>query len=99
VAYHARRDCRPHNLAIECRINGEIVQKSSTGRLIFSISQIIEYLSSVVPLLPGDVIFTGTPAGVGGARNPPGFLRVGDVVETTIQGVGDLRQVCVPAAR
>lgn len=80
-------------LAIECRVNGETVQKSDTGKLIFSVPQLIEHLSAVVPLHPGDVIFTGTPAGVGAARTPPWFLKPGDVVETTIEGVGGLRQI------
>ena len=87
----------PNNLGIECKINGETVQKSSTDRLIFSVPNLIETLSSVVPLMPGDVIFTGTPAGVGGARKPPRFLKSGDVIETTIEGIGGLRQTCVPA--
>ncbi|EME22615.1 fumarylacetoacetate (FAA) hydrolase [Rhodococcus triatomae BKS 15-14] len=87
----------PDDLAIECRINGEIVQKSSTARLIFSVPQLIAHLSSVVPLLPGDVIFTGTPAGVGGARKPPKFLSDGDVVETSIAGLGHIRQTCTTA--
>lgn len=85
----------PDNVAIECRINGETVQKSSTSRLIFSVPTLLERLSSVLPLLPGDVIFTGTPAGVGGARTPARYLQVGDVVETSIEGIGSLRQVCV----
>ncbi|MFO6453061.1 MULTISPECIES: fumarylacetoacetate hydrolase family protein [unclassified Aeromicrobium] len=88
----------PDDLAIECRINGEIVQKSTTGRLIFSVPQIIAHLSSVLPLLPGDVIFTGTPAGVGGTRKPPRFLTDGDVVETSIHGLGQIRQTCVSAS-
>lgn len=85
----------PDDLAIECRVNGETVQKSSTSRLIFPVPTLIETLSAVVPLQPGDVVFTGTPAGVGGTRTPPRFLRAGDVVETTVAGVGALRQVCV----
>ncbi|MBM7365474.1 fumarylacetoacetate hydrolase family protein [Gordonia hydrophobica] len=85
----------PDDLAIECRINGEVVQQSSTARLIFSVPQIIAHLSSVLPLFPGDVIFTGTPAGVGGARKPPRFLAAGDVVETAIAGLGQIRQTCV----
>ena len=84
----------PDDLAIECRLNGEIMQKSSTSRLIFSVPSLVERLSAVVPLLPGDVIFTGTPAGVGGGRKPARFLQPGDVVETTIEGIGSLRQVC-----
>ncbi|MFD2419712.1 fumarylacetoacetate hydrolase family protein [Amycolatopsis pigmentata] len=85
----------PDNLVIECRINGETMQKSATDRLIFSVPSLVEQLSSVLPLTPGDVIFTGTPAGVGGTRKPPRFLKAGDVVETTIERIGALRQVCV----
>jgi 2-keto-4-pentenoate hydratase/2-oxohepta-3-ene-1,7-dioic acid hydratase in catechol pathway len=85
----------PDNLAIECRLNGETMQKSTTNRLLFSVPSLVEHLSSVLPLTPGDVIFTGTPAGVGGTRKPPRFLKAGDVVETTIEGIGALRQVCV----
>jgi 2-keto-4-pentenoate hydratase/2-oxohepta-3-ene-1,7-dioic acid hydratase in catechol pathway len=76
-------------------VNGEVVQRSSTEQLIFSVPRIIEHLSAVLPLLPGDVVYTGTPAGVGGTRTPPRFLQEGDVVETSIGGIGDLRQICV----
>lgn len=86
---------QPDNIAIECRINGETMQKSSTDRLIFSVPTLVERLSSVTALMPGDVIFTGTPAGVGAVRTPARFLQIGDVVETTIEGIGSLRQVCV----
>lgn len=86
---------RPDNVAIECRVNGETMQKSSTDRLIFSVPELVERLSSVTALMPGDVIFTGTPAGVGAVRTPARFLENGDVVETTIEGIGSLRQVCV----
>jgi 2-keto-4-pentenoate hydratase/2-oxohepta-3-ene-1,7-dioic acid hydratase in catechol pathway len=85
----------PDDLPVECRVNGEVVQRSSTRQLIFSVPRIIEHLSAVLPLLPGDVVYTGTPAGVGGTRQPPRFLREGDVVETSIGGIGELRQVCV----
>ncbi|MGA5506991.1 fumarylacetoacetate hydrolase family protein [Streptomyces umbrinus] len=85
----------PEDLPIECRVNGEVMQRSSTKQLIFSVPDLVEHLSAVLPLLPGDVIFTGTPAGVGGTRKPPRFLKEGDVVETTIGGIGDLRQVCI----
>jgi 2-keto-4-pentenoate hydratase/2-oxohepta-3-ene-1,7-dioic acid hydratase in catechol pathway len=85
----------PDDLPVECRVNGEVMQRSSTKQMIFSVPHIIEHLSAVLPLLPGDVVYTGTPAGVGGTRTPPRFLREGDVVETSIGGIGDLRQVCV----
>ncbi|MEU8870803.1 fumarylacetoacetate hydrolase family protein [Streptomyces javensis] len=89
----------PDDLAIECRVNGEVMQSSSTKQLIFSVPHLVERLSAVLPLMPGDVVFTGTPAGIGGARKPARFLREGDVVETTISGIGDLRQLCVDATR
>ncbi|MFT4288507.1 fumarylacetoacetate hydrolase family protein [Nocardioides sp.] len=84
----------PADLEIACTVNGEQVQGSRTSRLIFDIPTLIEHLSGVVQLYPGDVIFTGTPAGVGGAREPKWFLKDGDVVETTIEGLGSLRQTC-----
>ena len=87
----------PDRLPISCTVNGETVQSSSTEQLIFPVPALIAHLSSVLELFPGDVIFTGTPSGVGGARTPPRFLQEGDVVETTVEGVGTLRQVCVRA--
>ncbi len=84
----------PDDLPIRCTINGDPVQESRTAQLIFPVAELVAQLSAVTPLLPGDVIFTGTPAGVGGGRKPPRFLVPGDVVETTIEGVGTLRQIC-----
>ena len=81
----------PSNLEIGCRINGVLKQQSRTNDLIFSIPALIEQLSAILPLLPGDVIFTGTPAGVGAARKPPEFLQEGDVVESWIEGIGTIR--------
>ncbi|MGW4079400.1 fumarylacetoacetate hydrolase family protein [Streptomyces asiaticus] len=88
----------PDDLPIECRINGEAMQRNSTKQLIFSVPQLVEHLSAVLPLMPGDIVFTGTPAGIGGARKPARFLLEGDVVETCIGGIGELRQVCVGSA-
>jgi 2-keto-4-pentenoate hydratase/2-oxohepta-3-ene-1,7-dioic acid hydratase in catechol pathway len=85
----------PTDLAISCSVNGTTVQNGRTSDLIFSIPALVEHLSSVTTLLPGDVIFTGTPGGVGGGRKPPWFLKPGDVVETSIEGIGTLRQVCL----
>lgn len=85
----------PDRIAISCTVNGTTVQSSSTEQLIFSVPDLVAHLSSVLELFPGDVIFTGTPSGVGGARKPPWFLTDGDVVETTVEGIGTLRQVCV----
>lgn len=79
------------NLAISMRINGEVFQQSSTQQLIFSPAQLISYLSQCCVLEPGDLIFTGTPPGVGTARKPPRFLRSGDVCEVEVEGIGVLR--------
>lgn len=79
------------NLAISMRINGELFQQSSTQQLIFSPAQLISYLSQCCVLEPGDLIFTGTPPGVGTARKPPRFLRPGDVCEVEVEGLGVLR--------
>ncbi|MBA1147206.1 fumarylacetoacetate hydrolase family protein [Ectothiorhodospiraceae bacterium WFHF3C12] len=80
----------PHALAVECRVNGEPKQSSSTSDLIFGIPRIVHLLSRVHPLVPGDVIATGTPEGVGFARTPPQFLQPGDEVACEIQGIGTI---------
>jgi 2-keto-4-pentenoate hydratase/2-oxohepta-3-ene-1,7-dioic acid hydratase in catechol pathway len=80
----------PHSLRISLTLNGETMQDSSTGNLIFKLPQLIAYLSSVFTLEPGDVIATGTPAGVGFARKPPRWLRPGDEVRIQIEGLGEL---------
>jgi 2-keto-4-pentenoate hydratase/2-oxohepta-3-ene-1,7-dioic acid hydratase in catechol pathway len=85
----------PHNLAIRCRLNGEVMQDSNTKYLIFRIPNILAYLSHVFTLVPGDVIFTGTPSGVGFVREPPVYLKPGDVVEVEIEGLGVLRNPVV----
>ncbi|WP_416957772.1 fumarylacetoacetate hydrolase family protein [Nocardioides sp. T5] len=84
------------DLEIGCTIDGEQVQKSRTSDLIFSVPVLIERLSAVLPLQPGDVILTGTPAGVGGGMQPPRFLQAGEEVVTWVEGIGELRQHCVP---
>jgi len=85
----------PHNLAIQCRLNGEVLQDSNTSNFIFSIPWVVAYLSHVFTLEPGDVIFTGTPPGVGFVRKPPIFLQPGDVVEIEVEKVGVLRNPVV----
>jgi 2-keto-4-pentenoate hydratase/2-oxohepta-3-ene-1,7-dioic acid hydratase in catechol pathway len=80
----------PHDLAIHSTLAGETLQTSRTSMLIFDIPFLIEYLSALCPLLPGDLIFTGTPEGVGYARKPPRFLKPGDVLTSSIEGIGDL---------
>lgn len=83
------------NLGIGCAINGVTMQDGRTDDLIFSVSAIVAKLSAILPLLPGDLIFTGTPSGVGGARKPPVFLRDGDVLRTWVDGIGDITTTCV----
>lgn len=80
----------PHELAISLKLNGETMQSSSTKELIFGIDVLIEHISQLITLQPGDLIFTGTPAGVGMARKPPVFLKPGDRVEIEIEAVGVL---------
>lgn len=80
----------PNQLGIRLRLNGETMQESNTREFIFTIEQIIEHLSKLITLESGDVIFTGTPPGVGMARKPPVFLQPGDVVEVEIDGLGIL---------
>jgi 2-keto-4-pentenoate hydratase/2-oxohepta-3-ene-1,7-dioic acid hydratase in catechol pathway len=83
------------DLAIRCWVNDELVQESRTSDMIFSVPRIIAGLSAILPLLPGDVIFTGTPSGIGASRKPPRFLQPGDVVRSEIEGLGHLRNPCV----
>lgn len=82
----------PDDLELGCAIDGEPVQKGRTGDLIFSVPALIAGLSAVVPLGPGDVVFTGTPAGVGVGRTPRRFLRPGERLVTWIEGIGELVQ-------
>lgn len=80
------------DLELTCAINGEEVQRGRTRHLIFSVPTLIARLSEVLPLLPGDVIFTGTPAGVGLGRSPQRWLAPGDELVSAITGIGELRQ-------
>ena len=83
------------DLALGCSVDGETVQDARTSDLIFSVPRLIAELSAVLPLLPGDVLFTGTPAGIGATRQPPRFLQPGQVLETFIEGIGTIRNRCV----
>jgi 2,4-didehydro-3-deoxy-L-rhamnonate hydrolase len=82
----------PDNLPLGCAVNGETMQKGRTADMIFPIPDLVSYLSSIVTLYPGDLIFTGTPPGVGMARRPPVFLNAGDHLHSWIEGVGELHQ-------
>jgi 2-keto-4-pentenoate hydratase/2-oxohepta-3-ene-1,7-dioic acid hydratase in catechol pathway len=88
----------PHALDISLEIGGETLQKSNTRELIFQIPEILAHISSVVTLEPGDVVATGTPAGVGFARKPPRYLQPGEEVVISIQGLGQLTNPCVAEA-
>jgi 2-keto-4-pentenoate hydratase/2-oxohepta-3-ene-1,7-dioic acid hydratase in catechol pathway len=86
-------------LRVRCLLNGEVVQDSSTAQLIFSVEQVVSYASRRTQLLPGDLICTGTPAGVGMSAKPPRFLRGGDEIAVEISGVGTLTNRVVEAGR
>jgi 2-keto-4-pentenoate hydratase/2-oxohepta-3-ene-1,7-dioic acid hydratase in catechol pathway len=88
----------PDDIALGCAIDGETMQDARTCDLVFGVSQLIAQLSAVVPMLPGDIIFTGTPAGVGVARKPPRFLQAGETLESWIEGIGTIRTHLVAPA-
>jgi 2-keto-4-pentenoate hydratase/2-oxohepta-3-ene-1,7-dioic acid hydratase in catechol pathway len=81
----------PQALQIRLKLNGAVMQNSSTVQMIFGVEDLLAYISQVMTLEPGDLIFTGTPPGVGTARKPPVYLKDGDVVEVEIEGLGALR--------
>jgi 2-keto-4-pentenoate hydratase/2-oxohepta-3-ene-1,7-dioic acid hydratase in catechol pathway len=81
----------PDDLELGCSVNGEQMQKSRTSDMIFGVPRLLAQLSAVLPLLPGDVIFTGTPGGVGLGRNPQRWLAAGDELRSYIEGIGELR--------
>jgi 2,4-didehydro-3-deoxy-L-rhamnonate hydrolase len=80
----------PQALGIRCLVNGEALQDSNTSEMIFSVAEVIAFASEAITLEPGDLIATGTPAGVGFARTPPVFLRPGDEVTVEVDGLGSL---------
>ena len=84
----------PDDLPITCEIDGEVVQASRTSQLIFSVPRLIAEISAAVRLEPGDLIFTGTPAGVGASRNPRRYLEPGAQIVSTIEGIGSMTTVC-----
>ena len=85
-------------LKLETRLNGKVVQSSHTGHMIFSVPRLIQYASTIFTLVPGDVIATGTPAGVGWSKKPPQFMQAGDTVEVEIEGIGLLSNPVVAQA-
>ncbi len=85
----------PGNLKMWLKVNGQMRQSSSTANLIFGVATVVSYLTEFMTLLPGDVISTGTPAGVGMGMKPPQYLKAGDVVELGVEGLGESRQQVV----
>ena len=81
----------PDDLELGCSVDGDVVQKGRTSDMVFGVPRLIAELSAVLPLLPGDVFFTGTPAGIGATRKPPRFLQAGEVLETWVEGIGRIR--------
>jgi 2-keto-4-pentenoate hydratase/2-oxohepta-3-ene-1,7-dioic acid hydratase in catechol pathway len=81
----------PDDLEIGCSLGGDTMQRARTSEMIFSVPKLIAFLSSVLPLWPGDVIFTGTPAGIGWSRTPKRLLRPGDELVTFVEGIGEMR--------
>ena len=86
-------------LGLELRLNGQTMQKSNTRNLIFNVPALVSHMSQTMTLEPGDVIFTGTPSGVGYTRNPPVFLKDGDTVEIEIEGIGVLRNPVIGSSQ
>jgi acylpyruvate hydrolase len=84
------------DLVVRCEVDGELMQESRTSDLLFGPAEIISYVSEIITLEPGDLIATGTPAGVGAARTPPVWLRAGQVVRTVVEGVGECVNRCEP---
>jgi 2-keto-4-pentenoate hydratase/2-oxohepta-3-ene-1,7-dioic acid hydratase in catechol pathway len=89
----------PDDLELGCSLNGDQMQKGRTRDMIFSVSELIEQLSAVTPLLPGDVIFSGTPSGVGLGRDPQRWIAPGEVLTSYIEGIGDMRHRFVSAEK
>ena len=84
----------PNNLDLWLKLNGEMMQDSNTSDFIFNIQQVVSHISQFMTLLPGDIISTGTPFGVGLGLTPPKYLKAGDIVELGIEGLGTSKQLC-----
>jgi acylpyruvate hydrolase len=83
------------DLELTCEVDGKLMQRGRTADMLFSPTELVEYISTVVTLMPGDLISTGTPAGVGAGRKPPEFLRPGQVLRSSVEGIGELVNECV----
>jgi acylpyruvate hydrolase len=84
----------PGDLELRCSVDGELMQHSSTSDMVFSVAEIVSYISQIITLLPGDLIATGTPSGIGAARRPQVFLEPGNVLHSEIVGIGEMRNTC-----
>jgi 2,4-didehydro-3-deoxy-L-rhamnonate hydrolase len=86
---------QPDDLELGCQVNGTVMQQGRTVDMIFPVPELVAYLSGIVTLYPGDIIFTGTPSGVGMGRTPPVYLQDGDVLHSWIEGIGTLTQTFI----
>lgn len=84
----------PHQLAVRATVNGDLMQDGNTGDMVYQVPSLVAYISRMFTLEPGDVVLTGTPAGVGVGRTPPIFLKEGDVVAVSVEGIGTLTNPC-----
>jgi 2-keto-4-pentenoate hydratase/2-oxohepta-3-ene-1,7-dioic acid hydratase in catechol pathway len=84
------------SLKLETHVNGKLMQSAFAGEMIFSLSELIAYISNLLPLNPGDIIATGSPNGTGGSRNPTAFLNSGDCVEVSVDRIGTLKNYVGP---
>ena len=84
------------SLSIWSEVNGEMRQQGDTADMVFGVREIVSHLSQFMTLYPGDIIFTGTPAGVGDGMDPPRYLKPGDIVRIGVEGLGEQRQVIAP---
>jgi len=84
----------PQQLTVRCKVDGQVMQESSTADMVFSVAEIVSYISEIITLVPGDLIATGTPSGIGSARQPKIFLKEGNVLESEIDSIGQMRNVC-----
>jgi acylpyruvate hydrolase len=88
----------PGDLEMRCSVDGELMQQSSTSDMVFSVAEIVSYISQIITLVPGDLIATGTPSGIGAARLPQVFLEPGNVLHSEIAGIGEMRNACQAAS-
>jgi acylpyruvate hydrolase len=89
----------PQALTLRCKVDDETMQETSSSDMVFTVAELLAYISQIITLVPGDIIATGTPSGVGGARRPQLFLKPGNVMVSEIDGIGVMRNACTTSAR